>query len=500
MDVASRVARLDAKVGDALEAVLRRHHVRRLAGLDWSEALTGTGDTGWWAPGVPIRQRNRVDVLIDGAAALPAMEAAVRGAREYVHIAGWHSSPDFQLTRGPGSTALRDLLAEIAERVPVRLLLWAGPPLPAFEPTRRMVRAARDGFTRDSRVQCALDQRERTLHCHHEKTVVVDGRVAFVGGIDLTALQGDRHDEEHHPPRHPLGWHDVAVRLEGPAVSDVARHFVQRWNEVTSDHLAEPRSEPEPQPHRQPAAAAAIGPQRAGDVEVQVLRTVPERIYSFSRRGEFSILAAYLRALRAAERFIYLENQFLWSPEVVDVLCERLARPPRDQFRVLLLLPARPNNGADTTRGQLGRLLEADGGSHRLLATTISAHDGSTSAPVYVHAKVGIVDDRWLTVGSANLNEHSLFNDTEMNVLTCDPGLALSTRLRLWAEHTEQPVGAVDGDPHTVIDEVWRPIAEEQARRRREDLPPTHRLRLLEHVSRRADRLQGPLRGLLVDG
>jgi phosphatidylserine/phosphatidylglycerophosphate/cardiolipin synthase-like enzyme len=233
---------------------------------------------------------------------------------------------------------------------------------------------------------------------------------------------------------------------------------------------------------------------------VQVLRTVPEQVYTFSPRGEFTILGAFLHALTAAERFIYLENQFLWSPEVVDILSDKLAHPPNDDFRLLLLLPARPTTGADTTRGQLGRLLEADGGSGRLLATTISAHDQDNEAPVYVHAKVGIVDDRWLTIGSANLNEHSLFNDTEMNVLTCDPALARDTRLRLWSEHTEQPKEAVAGDPHTVIDEVWRPIAEEQVRRHHDGLPSTHRLRLLEHVSRRTDRLQGPLRGLLVDG
>jgi phosphatidylserine/phosphatidylglycerophosphate/cardiolipin synthase-like enzyme len=113
---------------------------------------------------------------------------------------------------------------------------------------------------------------------------------------------------------------------------------------------------------------------------------------------------------------------------------------------------------------------------------------------------VGIIDDHWLTIGSANLNEHSLFNDTELNVLVRDPDLARNTRLRLWSEHTERPIDAIDGNPHTVVDDVWRPIAEEQSRRRREGMPPTHRLALLPNASRRTDRLQGPIRGLLVDG
>ena len=94
------------------------------------------------------------------------------------------------------------------------------------------------------------------------------------------------------------------------------------------------------------------------------------------------------------------------------------------------------------------------------------ARTGNTSDPVYVHAKVAIVDDRWLTLGSANLNAHSFFNDTEVNVVTCDAALARETRLRLWASHLERPIDEIDGDPRVVVDELWRPIASEQRARR----------------------------------
>ncbi len=474
---------VDAKLGDAIESQTRRHHARRLRRLGWDTVLNPSDDGGWWSTRAPVRDGNKVEVLIDGVVALPAMADAIRSAKQSVHIAGWHATPEFKLNRGSDAMSLRDLLAEVAERVPVRLLLWAGPPVPVFPPSRRAVRQARDEFVRDSRLQCALDSRERTLHCHHEKLVIVDGDVAFVGGVDMTALQGDRYDDLLHPPDSDLGWHDAAVRLRGPAVADVGRHFNQRWGEVTGDKLPDP-----------------VVPAPAGDTQLQVLRTVPERTYEFAARGEFTILDAYLRALRSAQRFIYLENQFLWSPEVVDVLVDKLQHPPHDDFKVVLLLPAKPSNGSDTTRGQLGRLLDADADAGRLLATTVVGYDDTKSGPVYVHAKVGIVDDRWLTVGSANLNEHSLFNDTEVNVLTCDSTLARETRLRLWSEHTERPIEEVAGEPCAVIDKVWRPAAEEQARRTAAGLPRTHRLTMLAHVSRRADRLQGPIRGLLVDG
>jgi phosphatidylserine/phosphatidylglycerophosphate/cardiolipin synthase-like enzyme len=320
-------------------------------------------------------------------------------------------------------------------------------------------------------------------NCHHEKLVIVDDTVAFVGGIDLTSLSGDRWDSTEQQPRGSLGWHDVATKLRGPIVGDVANHFRQRWQEAAGQALPVP-----------------VLPAPAGDVTAQLLRTVPERTYDFSPRGEFGILEAYERALRSAQHLIYLENQFLWSTEIAQILVDKLRNPPTEQFRILLLLPAKSNNGADTTRGQLGCLVEADHGAGRLLAVTIHSHNASSTDALYVHAKVAIVDDRWLTVGSANLNEHSLFNDTEINIATCDPMLARHTRLALWAEHLDRTVEEIDRDPTAVIDRLWRPIAEEQLHRRRNGLALTHRLMQLPAVSRRAKRLVGPMRGLLIDG
>src|ERR1019366_2173502 len=125
---------------------------------------------------------------------------------------------------------------------------------------------------------------------------------------------------------------------------------------------------------------------------------------------------------------------------------------------------------------------------------------GYHSDRVYVHAKVGIVDDRWLTLGSANLNAHSFFNDTELNVVTCDAALARDTRLRLWAAHLEREIDEIAGDPSTVIDDLWRTIASEQRERRTRGEPVTHRLVELQATSRRSERLLGRLQALLVDG
>src|SRR4029077_8570916 len=99
-------------------------------------------------------------------------------------------------------------------------LAWAGAPLPLFRPSRREVREMRDALTSQSRIKVGLDARERPMHCHHEKTIVIDDRVAFVGGIDLTSQSGDRFDSSAHPARGAIGWHDAAARIAGPAVAD----------------------------------------------------------------------------------------------------------------------------------------------------------------------------------------------------------------------------------------------------------------------------------------
>jgi phosphatidylserine/phosphatidylglycerophosphate/cardiolipin synthase-like enzyme len=479
------IQRLDRRAGQAVESAIRDHHRRRLRRLGRSEQLDPPEADDLWCAGTPPpRDGCELRILIDGAEALPAVAEAVSTARSHVHIAGWHLRSDFGLTRNPWAKRLRDLLGELAERVEVRVLLWAGAPLPIFSPDRREVQRITRELTRGTSVRCAFDARERPMHCHHEKLVVVDGQLAFVGGIDLTSLGGDRYDSADHPARPGIGWHDVGSCLRGPAVADVAEHFGARWREVTGEDTA-------------PPAAHLDG---GGSHEVQVVRTVPERIYDFAPRGDFRILEAYRRALRSACKLIYLESQFLWSTQVVDILAEKLREPPADDFRLLVLLPARPNNGADSTRGQLGVLAEADADAHRFLAATVTSRTGGLSSPLYVHAKVGIVDDRWLTVGSANLNDHSLFNDTEVNVVTCDPSLARDTRLRLWAEHLERPREQIDGDPTVVIDELWRPIAREQLQRRQKGEAATHRLLELPGVSRRSMALLGPVDGLFVDG
>ena len=184
-----------------MERAVRVKHERRLAKLGWSHALEPPDDGLWAAGDPPPREGNSLEVLVDGADALPRIAEALRGAQSFVHLTGWHVAPSFELERGVPASSIGHLLGEVSERIPVRVLVWSGAPVPVFPPSRSQVRKGIGQLVRQTQIECHPDPREHPFHCHHEKTIVVDGQLAFVGGIDLTDLGGDRFDTSGHPAR-----------------------------------------------------------------------------------------------------------------------------------------------------------------------------------------------------------------------------------------------------------------------------------------------------------
>jgi phosphatidylserine/phosphatidylglycerophosphate/cardiolipin synthase-like enzyme len=257
-------------------------------------------DERWFGSGFPPRQHNALLPLVDGRDTFAALLDAVRRAEEYIYIVGWALTPTFALDQAREDRATDDLLTEVlaavSPRVAVKILLWGGSPL-LFQPTRRVTSRARDALLQAApRIDCRLDDLAHPTHCHHQKAVVVDGQVGFVGGLDLTTIEGNRWDLPGHPLRFGRNWHDVALQVRGEAVADLEENFRQRWAAVTGEHDL---------PHRDPV----IEP--AWHTPCQIVRTIPRRVYPFARRGEYGIAHAYLAAIAGAERFIYLENQYL---------------------------------------------------------------------------------------------------------------------------------------------------------------------------------------------
>src|SRR3954449_13256172 len=206
--------KLGHTLGREIDRTIRarhRHHLRRVGQGHVLDASTLE-----FARGTPARDGNTIEVLIDGSEALPRMAADMAAARSHVHLTGWFLSPELALSREEEPLVVRILLAELAEKVDVRVLLWKGAPIPAFRPSRGDVREMEATLTRHSKIKTALDSCAGITHCHHEKTIVIDDRIAYVGGIDLTVDGGDPYDTPSHRARGGIGWHDAAARIEGP--------------------------------------------------------------------------------------------------------------------------------------------------------------------------------------------------------------------------------------------------------------------------------------------
>jgi phosphatidylserine/phosphatidylglycerophosphate/cardiolipin synthase-like enzyme len=410
-----------------------------------------SSDDRWYEGDAAPRPHNALRPLVDGQETFAAMLRALAAAREYVFIAGWALTPAFALARGSQVRAaeglLADVLAEVSRRVPVKLLVWRGSQC-LFQPVQALTKQVRAELVRAApQLDCQLDGTAGPTHCHHQKAVVVDGQIGFVGGLDLTTLAGDRWDVPGHPLRHGRSWHDVALAIRGEAVADLERNFAQRWAAVTGERDL---------PHREPQ----LDP--AWQTPCQIIRTIPRRIYPFARHGVYGIAAAYQDAIARAQRFIYLENQYLWSPEIVDALADALVRDHDGPFRLVVVLPARADCGKYDNDQQIDRLRAADAGQGRFHA--FSLYSGGPTAgrfgvgfvPIYVHAKVAIIDDEWYTIGSANLNRRGLATDSELNAQAIDPAGARALRVRLWAEHlgvAGEEIAATD--PLALIDTVW---------------------------------------------
>ena len=303
----------------------------------------------------------------------------------------------------------------------MRVLVWAGAPLPAFHPTREEVAAEVETLVRGTRIRCRPDPREHPFHCHHEKTIVIDDELAFVGGIDMTDGGGDRFDLSEHPRAAAAG---LARRGLAPAgAGGRRRRRALRHALARGDRRAARR--------RRPSAAGRRehGPGRPDGRRGHVRRACPWRLPHPRELPESASLRARARLPGEPVPVVARDR---------GRLADKLRDPPSDSFRLVVVLPRRRTTVRTTRVGNwpAGRRRRRRGPPPR--APRIRSRSGSRDDPLYVHAKVGIVDDRWLTVGWANLNAHSLLNDTEMNVVTDDAELARGTRERLWAEHLER--------------------------------------------------------------
>jgi phosphatidylserine/phosphatidylglycerophosphate/cardiolipin synthase-like enzyme len=385
-------------------------------------------------------------VLIDAAAYFARLEESLSQARHSIMIVGWDFDgriplrPDRAPETQPLGPYLR-LLVEARPELVVRILVWSVAVVHApGSPVELLVGAE---WQNHPRIRVKLDTEHPVYAAHHQKIVTVDDRLAFVGGMDLTVERWDtpEHDPEDPLRRDPDGKpyppvHDVQMAVDGEAARAVAEVARERWRAATGETLPGLRLDHEVWPPlMKPDFILPL---------VGISRSAPGWGAS-AAYAEGAVLTA--DALTAARTCIYLEAQYLTADFIGEILLEHLRRPSGPEIVVVL---TRQSHGfaerwvMGHNRDHLLHRLKVADRHNRLRAyyPTVPAPNGDCE--VLVHAKVAIIDDVLLRVGSSNLNNRSIALDTECDLAiegrTDATRQAISeVRDRLVAEHLGVP-------------------------------------------------------------
>lgn len=345
------------------------------------------------------------------AAVLQALENAKRS----VLLLGWQFDPRTRLDpeeQGPGAEVGHILRRLVRERpdLDVRLLIWRSPLPIAFSQGFFPQRA--QAWFRGKMVNFRLDRARPIGGCHHQKVLVIDDALAFVGGGDISVDRWDTAKHRDDDPRRftPIGLpypprHEVMMMVDGAAaraLGDLAR---KRWADAIGEPLSAVEAEDDPWP-------ASIEPDLR-DVDVGIARTEPAWR---GAAGVREIEALHLESIARAERLIYLENQYFTSPLIAAALASRLEE--EDGPEVVVVSTAESPSWfdkatMDSARAVLLERLEKADIHDRFSAWTPVTNAGR---PIIVHSKVSVIDDRVLRVGSANLNNRSGGFDTECDL------------------------------------------------------------------------------------
>ncbi|WP_374442399.1 phospholipase D-like domain-containing protein [Stella sp.] len=366
-----------------------------------------------------LAETQRASVLIDGADYFARLDAALRNAQRSITILGWDFDARIRLRPDvPGSPELGDLLRQLVEARPeltVRILIWSVAVLHAPGAPLPLILGAE--WQDHPRIDLRLDGRHPIYAAHHQKIVTVDDAMAFVGGIDLTV---GRWDTPEHRVDDPLrltpdgkphdSVHDVQMAIDGEAARAIAALARQRWKVATGELLPVEAIAADPWP-------ADLG---AGfrEMPVAIARTAPAW---GELRGVEECAALTRSAIAGARRSIYIEAQYLTAGAIGRWLEESLQRPEGPEVVVVATCFSKgwlEQWIMGRNRDRLVRRLKRADRYGRLRVFCPVVPDGEASRLLLVHAKLMIVDDTFLRVGSSNLNNRSIGLDTE-----CDLGI-----------------------------------------------------------------------------
>lgn len=417
-----------------------------------------------------IEKCDRAAVLIDAESYFFALRAAMLKAERCIHIVGWDldrrmpfpgcaedverlatlAASGKEVAADGYPIRLGDFLAELVKRKPnlwIRILLWDFSLLYAAsrEPLPAMAVALRWNTPR--RLDLCLDDSIPIGSSHHQKLITIDDALAFCGGMDLTLARWDdcahAADDKRRcmldgSPYAPV--HDIQVMVDGPVAQCIAEYVRSRWSRAACETIRGVEHPPSLWPD-------GVKPDFR-HVDVALARTEP----AFAEAPAITeIERLFVRMIREAKRAIYIENQYLTSESIAATLIEALkARPELEA--VIICSRTYPSwvEGAAMIAGRrrfMQRLDENGVGDRvRLLSPRNEATDEALQ--IKVHAKLMIIDDRYLRIGSANLCRRSMGTDTEFDLAIIGEDEAsraaiLGIRDRLLAEHCDAAPAAV---------------------------------------------------------
>ena len=410
-----------------------------------AQALPAAGRTGILAPCRNcwrVAYADRGAVLVDGAAYFAGLDQALRAARRSIIILGWDFDASIRLRPQDGEDAetLGELLRSLVEARPeleIRILIWNLSTVHAPSATLPLVLG--DEWQRHPRIQVRLDGDHPIYAAQHQKIIVLDEKLAFVGGTDLTVDRWDtsahRYDEplRKTPAGKPYGpVHDMELVVSGEvarAVGDLAR---DRWRQVTGEAVASADSDGDPWPD-------GLEPEFR-DVSVGISRTCP----AWRRNpGIYEVAELTRDALSVARSSIYIEAQYLADFRLSEVLERRLSDPHGPE---VIIVVTRTMHGFledvimnGNRRSLLRRLKRADRFDRlRVWHPCVPGDEGDCE--ILIHAKLVIVDDEFLRIGSSNLNNRSTGVDAECDLAieahdAASRQAIAAVRARLLGEH-----------------------------------------------------------------
>ena len=401
-----------------------------------------------------IEQADRVSLLVDGAEYFHAFRETAKNARRSVLIIGWDIDGRFELERDrpPDGlpTRLRDFLNSLVKRTKglhIHVLDWDYAMV--FATDREWLPLYQMEWTTHRRLHFRLDSRHPVGASHHQKIVVVDDRVAFVGGLDFALGRWDSSGHRPDDPRRrdidstiPQPYHDVQLMVSGAIAGAIAELARDRWRMATGQNLRVPESAVDNDPWPDDIAVDLVNSQ------VGIARTRPK----YDGQEEVREVERLVTdAIAAARQSIYIENQYFTAHAVGDALARRLGED--DGPEIVVILPQRTvgwlsQNTMDVLRERLlKRLYEID--RHDRLRVYYPHVPGLGTQCINVHAKVLVVDDELLRAGSANFNNRSMGLDTECDLAIEARGEArvregiAALRNRLLAEHLDVAASTV---------------------------------------------------------